>query len=338
MNEGPVHESRALGINRRSRENLAPSGVTHRLLAIGKRVKGLELRTKERQLFQLDVPGAGDSIPLILVVPQSDIESAMVEALRQFGMEVEWRVELVAVRHPEQTPSIELRRPEGIEIVTPDLLIGADGAHSTVRHQLGIDFPGSAYETEWGLADARVRTVLPLDQVHAFDLAPILFALIPIRENLVRFVSDHPDVLSHVPPQIEVLSVEWESLFRISHRQAKTYQRGNVFLAGDAAHIHSPIGARGMNLGIEDAAWLAWLIAEGGTDRYTAERHPVGRRVLKTVDPATRLISSDAFLPKLARRHILPLLVSFAPMRRLMVDRIAGLSSPTPPWLVDEPK
>jgi 2-polyprenyl-6-methoxyphenol hydroxylase-like FAD-dependent oxidoreductase len=106
-----------------------------------------------------------------------------------------------------------------------------------------------------------------------------------------------------------------------------------VFLAGDAAHIHSPVGARGMNLGIEDAAWLAWLIAEGRTAEYTALRHPVGRRVIQTVDPATRLMASDATVPKFLRRHVLPHLAAIRPLRERFMRRVIGLDTPPPPWL-----
>jgi 2-polyprenyl-6-methoxyphenol hydroxylase-like FAD-dependent oxidoreductase len=332
-NEGPVHESRALAINRRSLQLLEPCGATRRLLEIGLRVRGLHLRTAERELLHIELPGRDDPLPLLLVVPQSEIESVLVEVLAGLGIEVEWRAELTALRDPETSPVAEVRGPQGTESVAADIVIGADGAHSTVRHALELGFPGSAYETEWGLADVRVTTALPLDEANAFDLAPVLFVMIPIRDNLVRFICDRRDVLAHVPPGIVVDKVEWESPFRISHRQVESYQKGKVFLAGDAAHIHSPVGARGMNLGIEDAAWLAWLISEDRTDRYSAERRPVGRRVIRTVDPATRLMASDALVPKLLRRYVLPQVAAVGPLRERFWRRIIGLDTPPPPWL-----
>ncbi len=331
-NDGPVHESRALGISRRSLDILAPSGATAKLLEIGHRIRALNFRTAKRHLFRVPFTGSDDPVPLLMIVPQSEIEQIMVETLRGLGIEVEWRTELRELMTPE-TPWVTIRGPEGDEILTPDIVIGADGAHSRTRHALGVGYPGEAYETDWGLADCRVETALSFEEGHGFDLAPVLFVVLPIRENLVRFISDQRDVLAHVPPGIAVKSVEWESGFRISHRQAETYQAGKVFLAGDAAHIHSPIGARGMNLGIEDAAWLAWLIAAGGTDGYTKARWPVGRSVLKTVDPATRLMASDAAPVRFARRHILPHLINIAPLRRRMLGRIVGLDTPAPPWL-----
>lgn len=125
----------------------------------------------------------------------------------------------------------------------------------------------------------------------------------------------------------------WQSRFRIAHRQVATYQKNGVFLAGDAAHVHSPLGARGMNLGIEDAAWLAWQIAEGRTADYTASRLPVGRDVVAAADPATRLMSSDSWIARFARRRILPVVTAFAPLRRRALRQMSGLASPEPPWL-----
>lgn len=331
--DGPVHESRALGVNRRTLQLLQPCGAAERIVAAGLRIAGLRFRTAEREIFRIPVP-PGDGLPLLTILPQSEIEHILVGVLRSHGVEVEWRTRLAALRSPESRPQADLEGPGGAETVTCDLLIAADGAHSVARHELGLAFHGSAYETAWGLADVRVTTQLPLSEGHIFDLAPVLFVVLPIRGDLVRFICDQPDVMNHVPPPFTVRSVAWQSPFRISHRQTETYQRGAVFLAGDAAHIHSPIGARGMNLGIEDAAWLAWMIAEGTTDGYTAARRPVGRRVLKTVDPATRLMASDAALPKFIRRRILPLVVGNDALRRRMIGRIVGLDTPPPPpWL-----
>ena len=310
--------------------------MTATLLAMGHRPTGIHLRTAERELFHVPIPDEPGRLPMLLVVPQSRIEQVLVDVLRGYGVEVEWRTKVEALADADR-PEVRIAAPRREERVAPNMLIGADGAHSLVRHQLGIAFPGSAYETEWGLADVRVATGLSLDEATAFDLAPVLFVMIPIRGNLVRFICDQADVLNHVPPQIEVKSVGWQSPFRISHRQAETYQRGSVFLAGDAAHVHSPVGARGMNLGIEDAAWLAWLIETRRTDDYTKVRWPVGRHVLRTVDPATRLMAADALVLKLARRHVLPHVIAFAPLRRMLIGRIVGTDTPEPPWLPVSP-
>ena len=332
-NDGPVHQSRALAVNQRTLQILEPSGASARILAAGQAIGGLHLHTADRDLVDMPLPDLG-RLPFMYILAQSEIEAILVDVLRGYGVEVGWRTELTRIADPEGRPTVSLTGRAGEETLAVDTVVAADGAHSAIRHQLGLNFAGSAYETEWGLADVRVTSSLPLTDAHAFDLAPVLVVLIPIRGNLVRLICDHVDVLQHVPPQFKVEKVEWVSPFRISHRQVDSYQKGNVFLAGDAAHIHSPIGARGMNLGIEDAAWLAWMIAEGTTAGYTEARKPAGRRVIRLVDPATRLMSSDGFLPKLIRRRILPTILGNAAIRtRLMRNIVAGTQPP--PWLAD---
>ena len=331
---GPAAESRALGINPRTLAILAPSGVSAPLIAAGTKVRAAQFHTATRDLFRIDIAAVGGRYPFILMLPQSEVETILVEVLVGFGINVEWQTELLSLEPGDTGVAVQLGRAAApTEIVRADIVIGADGAHSRVRKCVGLDFSGSAYETEWGLADCIVDSDLARETVHAFDLAPVLFAMLPIRWPLVRFFSDQADVLGHVPPAIKVMEVRWRTTFRISHRQVENYQKGPVFLAGDAAHIHSPVGGRGMNLGIEDAAWLAWLIDEGQTARYTAERWPVGRQVLRTVDPATRLLSSDDPLPRALRRNLLPLALRVPAIRRRALRRLTALDTPAPPWL-----
>ena len=139
----------------------------------------------------------------------------------------------------------------------------------------------------------------------------------PLREGHCRFVANHPDVLNRLPAGAKVKKVIWQSTFRISYRQVQSYQKGPVFLAGDAAHIHSPVGGRGMNLGIEDAATLAWLIETGKTDRYTALRHPIGKKVLAFTEAQTRQLTSNNPLMKILQNHIAPIAMKLPIMQRI---------------------
>ena len=135
-------------------------------------------------------------------------------------------------------------------------------------------------------------------------------------------ICDAENAFDHIPSRIKVKKIVWQSQFRISHRQVETYQKGSVFLAGDAAHIHSPLGGHDMNLGIEDAAWLAWLIEQDDMDRYTQLRHPVAKRVLEQVDQATRFISSDSAITTFLRRYVLPLIA-----RRFTNQRMGAIGA-----------
>ena len=221
-----------------------------------------------------------------------------------------------------------------LHIVAVATLIGADGAHSIVRKNLGIGFDGESFPGDWGLADVHLsdwpfpfdRPVITLDRHH-------ICAFIPMAEGFGRFVSNDPDVLDRLPPDAKVKSIVWQSTFRISFRQVSTYQQGDAFLAGDAAHIHSPVGARGMNLGIEDACWLAWLMAEGRTEEYTRLRWPAGRAVLDFTEQQTRQISSRSLWADVLRRWLGPAILKVPAVRRRFLARVAGLDTAPAPWL-----
>lgn len=329
---GPHVESRALAINPRTLDILEPSGATKRLLSAGIKARAMSIHGPNGLLFRLETR----HIPhptrdYMLVLPQAQTEEMLIETLGG-KKAVEWNTELTGLELVQGKAKLTLNSNSRCTTESADIVIGADGAHSTVRKALGIDFQGSAYEHDWGLLDAHIDGISP-EELHVFDLSPLLIGFIPIRGDLFRIVADTPDVLARIPSRLTVKKVVWKSRFRISHRQVETYQKGNVFLAGDAAHIHSPLGGRGMNLGIEDAAWLAWLIDEGDTARYTELRHPVAKAVLQQVDTATRFISSDGTVATFLRHNVLPYLARRDFAQRRAFRQISGLSSPPPPWL-----
>lgn len=329
---GPHVESRALAINPRTLDILKPSGAADRLLKLGSKIRALTLHGPKNILFRIEtrhIPHPEHNY--MLVLPQAETERQLIETLGG-TKKIGWDTQLDNLQVEENRVELSLLSKGKRKSASADIVIGADGAHSTVRKSLGIGFTGDAYEHEWGLLDAHIDG-LPENELHVFDLSPLLIGFIPIRDDLFRVVADTPDVLDVMPKHLKIKKIVWESRFRISHRQVETYQRGPVFLAGDAAHIHSPLGGRGMNLGIEDAAWLAYLIDTGGTDKYTELRHPIAKTVLKQVDAATRFMSSDSFFTTLLRRSILPILASRNFVQKNAMRNISGLASPPPPWL-----
>ncbi|MEM7221651.1 MAG: FAD-dependent monooxygenase [Pseudomonadota bacterium] len=332
--EAPPEESRALAINPRSLAILKPLGLSDRLIEAGTPIRKAYLRGPERLLLQIDLSALPKPYDFMLMLPQSETERLMAEHLAELGIEVERSTTLLAMTQDAEGNTAELRGPDGaLETCRPDMVIGADGAHSVTRQAIGQDFVGSAYEHQWGLADATIETDLPLDGINFFDRAPNLAAIFPIKGRRVRLLSDREAVLDSLPPEVRVAEVHWTSTFRISHRLVERYRSGNVFLVGDAAHIHSPFGGRGMNLGIEDAAWLAWLIDEGDTAGYTVARRPVAKEVIETVDPATRFMASDGALQKFVRRRIVPLLGALGLVQRRMLPIVSAQNTPFPPWL-----
>jgi 2-polyprenyl-6-methoxyphenol hydroxylase-like FAD-dependent oxidoreductase len=330
----PTPESRALGVNARTLELLEPSGATERLLAHGLRMVGIVLRMGTQELARVPLSDIPHRFNFMLSLPQSEIERLLIEALAERGIPIDWRTRLDSLDADQGKLTCRLEHEGTASIVQPATLIGADGAHSTVRKGLGIGFGGESFPGEWGLADVVLadwpfpfdRPVITLDRHH-------ICAFIPMAEGFGRFVSNDPDVLDRLPPDAKVKSVVWQSTFRISFRQVSTYQQDNAFLAGDAAHIHSPVGARGMNLGIEDACWLAWLMAEGRTQEYTALRWPAGRTVLDFTEQQTRQIVSRSLWADVLRRWLAPAILKVPAVRRRLLARVAGLDTAPAPWL-----
>ena len=330
----PATESRALGVNPRTLAILEPVGLSPRMIEAGQPIRKAYLRDPDKLLLQIDLSVLPKPYDFMLMLPQCETERLMAERLAELDVTVERATALTGLSQADGAVTAELKGPDGVaSSCRPDLVIGADGAHSVVRRAIGQSFAGDAYEHQWGLADVTVETDLPLDGVVIFDRAPDLFALFPIKGRRVRLLCDREDVLDHLPPEIRVEAVHWTTPFRISHRLVGSYQAGNVFLVGDAAHIHSPFGGRGMNLGIEDAAWLAWLVAEGDTADYSAARRPVAHEVINTVDPATRFMASDGTMQKFVRRRVVPLLGALGLVQRRMLPTLSAGDTPFPPWL-----
>ena len=295
----PEIHSKALGVNARTLDLLEPSGVTGRMLEQGRMMRGLNLWRPGWKLATFTFGGADHRFPFMLVLPQSDSERLLAEAVVERGLTIERGVELtgLSVAGSEITVSLSTG-----ETLTPSVVLGADGAHSTVRKSLNRDFPGSAYEEPWYLCDARVQTTLDHETVHAFLLDDGMLLLIRIKNDLWRIVSNVTDPLTRLPVGTTLGTIEWDSDFGFAHRIAEPLCADNVCLAGDAAHIHSALGARGMNLGIEDAYVFAALVAGDRLNDYEALRRPVVESVVKTVARLTEIPRGRSMAAKFVRR------------------------------------
>jgi 2-polyprenyl-6-methoxyphenol hydroxylase-like FAD-dependent oxidoreductase len=215
----------------------------------------------------------------------------------------------------------------GERSVEAPCLIGADGAHSTVRRALGLPFRGITDPSEWWLVDVRMDWPFGTAALNLFARPAAVLGVIPIEPGLYRLVSNGPEPLDMLPAAAVVHGEVWRSAFRISYRQVDTYQVGRVFLAGDAAHVHSPVGARGMNLGIEDGTVLARKMIEGTLDRYTAERHPVGARVIRQTRALTRLVTTRNPLGRWLRDQLFAHVIGpSSSVQRALARRILGLA------------
>jgi len=327
---GPPEESRAIGINPRSLDILEACGATERILAEGLRINRVRLMSRGRTLGLIEFGRLKHRFPFMTALPQRHTQQILEALLAERGIAVERGVGFDGFAR--QGGDLVCRF-QGAQDAMVRRLVGCDGAHSRVRQAAGIAFDGRAWEHDWTLADVEADwPFAPDEAVFRFTEQGTLFAL-PLVAGAFRLVRNGPDPAALAPEGTRIHRVVWQSAFRISHRLAASFHRGSVFLAGDAAHIHSPAGARGMNGGIEDAATLAWLLAEGRAERYEAMRRPAARRVLRQVDRQTRQAEINGG-PLLALREMLARrLLPLAPIQSLAARFITALDTPPPAWL-----
>lgn len=341
-----AHESRAAAVQARTLELLQPYDLADALVARGNPSAMLQLHFGGRRTGEVRLGdfGATDTrFPFILFVSQAETEALLGEHLAARGVTVERGTELVAFAPDADGVSVTLRDRAGAEErVHARWLVGCDGAHSAVRKLAGIPFEGDAYLQEFMLGDVEADAApgappLARDTVHSFPGrygtammfplgAPATWRVIAMssRDGARRVGASRSEERTSVAEltlaelqavvdgategTVRLRDPAWLSHFRLHHRQATHYRAGRAFLAGDAAHIHSPVGAQGMNTGVQDAWNLGWklaLVARGAADArlldtYEAERWPVGNALLRYTDRVfgvfTRMMSSNALM------------------------------------------
>lgn len=348
----PSQTSRALAIFPRTLEAFETMAIADPFVAAGHRLHGLSLHHRLEQIARIDFTSLASPFPFALGLPQSETERLLSEHLDTFGIAVERGVELTSFTQTSDTVQAVLRHVDGREetVETP-WVIGCDGAHSTTRHTLGMDFEGAQYDESFILADVQLDSELPRDRVHLFLGDDGVLGIIPFLGKHWRIVANIPPesrdqslpevTLGEVqalldrrgPPQDRASDPVWMSRFHISHRKVRQFRQLRVFLAGDAAHIHSPAGGQGMNTGIQDAFNLAWKFALVVRQRapaqllasYHVEREPVARGVLNLTDRITRMATMRNSVAQSVRDFLLPRVSGIDFVGDKIADRLAEL-------------
>jgi len=273
----PLHESRALGIHLRTLDIFEAGGLSGQLRKAGNLITEMRFHNDGKCLANIDLSRHPRSDAGILSLPQGQTERIIAKTLEKTGITPEWQNELLGLENHTSGAKVHIRLPDGEDqTIDYDMVIGCDGAHSQARKSGGFSFEGEATPDKWVIADVVYHTASNPHTANANFVKGLgRIVGLPIDDHKIRYIGNNGELMQHIPRKDDIKDIPWQSEFKVSYRMVSRFHRGRVFLAGDAAHIHSPAGGRGMNLGIEDAAWLAWMISEGTEAGYSQARLPM---------------------------------------------------------------
>ncbi len=364
QSERPSEWSKALGVHARTLEILDLVGLGPEVLERGKPVRGISFygaNGSARRFAHVELEDLDTPYPFVLGLPQSETERILAAHAARLGVPIERGVRFAALTQHEDGVEAELELPGGTTAkASARWLIGCDGAHSTVRKALGLPFRGASREQDFALADVRLAWDRSEDEAHVFFSPDGVLAAIPMawlgrgepgQGGWWRLIADRPGLVpgGDAPRpgreallailrrrgarEAALLDAGWTTCFHVHRRIVPRYRAGRVFLAGDAAHVHSPVGGQGMNLGMQDAYNLAWKLAlvDAGAgrpqllDSYERERRPIAAATLIGTDLATRVITLKSPITRELRDRLASLLSGIEPVERRLTRMVSEL-------------
>ncbi len=351
-NSGPSIHSKALAMHARTLELFEELNLSDMFIAAGRIIKEANIFADHKQLAHVDLTTIPSKYNMVLSIEQSHTEEILIEKLKKYGKQIHWNNELIEIKINGKSNQVKiLDGNQNIHELEFDYVCSCEGAHSVIRKQAGINFSGASYNQGFLLADVLVDTPLQAKSVYGFLSETSIFATIPLKqENYWRIITttgnDYSGDLSKAtiedlirvtkdskPKNFNIQQSTWVSYFRVHHRIVDRYREGNVFLLGDAAHIHSPIGGQGMNAGMHDAFNFASKLTAvilnnmetSFLDSYEQERKKIGQQIVNGTDLATRIIIGRNLWSHKLQKLIAPMAFANPAIRKRLVKNLAML-------------
>ena len=344
-----ANTSRACVVHARTLEMLEPLGIVPELLARGIRVPIFRVRDRDHALLTVDFRNLPSRYAYTLMCAQSETEAILLAGLEARGGTVLRPCLLTSAKSTADGAQVTVRDAAGGDHeIRARYVVGCDGMHSTVREQASIPFEGGSYEEVFVLADVHMDWPLSLEEVTLLYSPAGLVVVAPIpheRFRIVATVQESPatpmladvqallDARGPVTNAARVRDIVWSSRFHIHHRVAKTFRKGHLLLAGDAAHVHSPAGGQGMNTGIQDAMSLGSAIAtalnagnHAALDEWAGRRQRVARKVVRLTDRMTRAATIESRTGQAIRNAVVQLVGHVPAARKALAMTLSELS------------
>ena len=349
----PTDKSKALVVWPRTLEHLDRLGLASTFVSAGLKATHGRFFARNQELASISLNLGATPFPFALMIPQSKTERILTEHLASVSVTVERPVKLTAITTNDTAVTVRLTgENDAVETLTTPWLIACDGAHSTVRHSLNAPFEGDTLPASWVLADIHLNGPVSTDSAEIHLHSEGILGIFPISSTRFRVIASTQAQENKDPTLTDIqtlldrrdgrgLKVSdpiWLAAFNINERKIANFRHNRIFLAGDAAHIHSPAGGQGMNTGMQDAFNLAWklalihhnLVAEASSplllDSYNAERSPVAAKVLKGAGALTRMATLDNALLRGVRNSLIHFLTGFDIVQQTLSDTITELA------------
>jgi 2-polyprenyl-6-methoxyphenol hydroxylase-like FAD-dependent oxidoreductase len=339
--------SKALAIFPRTLEIFDMAGIAAPFLERANRVTKVAVMICDRTLAHMKFEPHDSPYSFVAMVPQDVTERLLVEELRRKGGNIEYETKFISAEQDDDGVNVTVEHRGESNEVRAAVVVGCDGAHSAVRHQLNLPFEGAEYKGSFLLADVETNDALPADEMQLCpsEFGPVaIFPMSASRRRVVATIGnvegDAPSLdlvrntlAQRAPRSIQARALHWSSYFRIHHRQVARLRDGRIFIAGDAAHIHSPFGGQGMNTGLHDVWNLVWklelfLRGRGNQellDSYSSERLPVIKSVIATTDLMTKVLGTPNKWAQVLRDAAIPMVSHLAPFQHAFVQRLSEL-------------
>lgn len=339
--------SKALAVMPRTLEIFDMAGIARPFAAAANRVTSARLVSQQRDLARLKFMPEESPYPFVGMVPQDVTERLLVEELERKGGRVTYNTTCTGIFEHHDGIAVTLESNGKTSSISAKFVVGCDGAHSAIRHFLDIPFEGAEYDAAFLLADVETDDRLPADEMQLCsheDGPVVIFPMSATRWRVVATTTQTDgaapslDFVRNIlarraPAQMEAKAMRWSSYFRIHHRHASKLRSSRIFIAGDAAHVHSPFGGQGMNTGLQDAWNLIWKIdlalrgfaSNALLDTYEAERLPVIKHVIDVTDFITKAMSVPNGFLRGVRDIAVPVISRLAPIQRGFVQTLSEL-------------